>query len=231
MPKLGSVVGLPSYTFDTKTDRYRNLSNGQLVKRADIEELLRGVTESAAERMARLGAACNAGQLSDEAFILALQTEQRHTGAASAAMAAGGWDRMTPADWGSIGHWTREQNVFLLNFYKDLQDPEKEWREDEIEQRAAIYADASFTRYWDKLRRDLGKGARGHWQTTGLESVCPICMALQAKGVVLLSELPLPGDPHLGCMCSLVPEHIAQERAEAVPSTARKPLAIGGTPE
>ena len=224
MPKLGSMAGLPGYAYDERLERYRSLETGRTVPRAQIEELLRGVTEVAQERMARIGAAINEGQLSDEEGILALQNEMRRTGNASASLAAGGWDRMSQADWGHMGAWMRGQNQYLMGFYQELQDPEHEWKEGEIERRAMTYADTCFARFWAKKHTIWGEDALVNWETAKDDRVCVQCSGYEAEGPQPASHFPLPGEAHNGCRCSEVPEHIAQERADAIAAM----LAEGG---
>jgi hypothetical protein len=198
----GEPVGLPGYAWDTRLHNYVNLVTGRMVSRQSIVGLLTDVVDRAGETMSKLAAAAARGEITPRQFYELMQRETKHAYNAAAALGKGGWDRMTPADWGRNGRQLRDEYTRLRNFAADL--AAGKLSEPQARARAALYADSAYRRYWElDQERQIQQGAKEeHWVTVGDERVCPICRELEARGWAALGSLPLPGMPHAGCRCA-----------------------------
>jgi hypothetical protein len=202
MPRVaGTRVGIPEYGWDAKLHNYVNLVSGRMVKRELVNGLLSDVADRSATTMAELARSAVAGDLTARQFYEAMAREVRQAYNASAALGKGGWHQMGPADWGRNGGHLQEEYRRLRDFAQAIEDGTI--TEKQAMARARLYADSAYKRYWEewqKQQADLGMDEES-WQTVGDERVCGACLEIEALGWVPLGELPMPGDPHVGCRC------------------------------
>ena len=206
-PWPGAAVRLPGYAWNKAIGRYRNLSTGRFVSRQDITGLLRDVADGAGERLAALGKAAVRGDLTARQFYELMQREVKCAYNACAAMAAGGWDRLTARDWGRNGYLLKTQYGFLRDFAADI--AVGKLSEAQAIARARLYADSAYSRYWelDRQKQQAAGVTLASWKTMADDRVCPSCLELEKKGPQPLASWPLPGSGvHPGCRCDLVYE-------------------------
>lgn len=208
-PRPLRAAGLPAYAWDARTARYRSLATGRYVARRNIVELLRAVTDSAADRMANVARLAAKGDISPAVFERAMQTELKRAANAAAAMGAGGWDRMTPAHHGRTGAALRVQYQFLRGFVQDIADGKL--AEANAAARAALYAGSAYNRYWVEERRGmLATGKReARWVDRRDSRECEDCARLGGLGWMPIESLPTtPGAGATACLghcrCSLI---------------------------
>ena len=208
-PRPLASAGLPAYAWDRASLRYRSRETGRYVARRNIVELLRGVTDSAAERMANVARLAARGEISPAVFERAMQTELKHVANAATALANGGWDRLTPAHHGRTGAALRVQYQFLRGFVADIQAGAL--TEANAAARAQLYAGAAYNRYWVEERRGmLATGRReARWVDRRDRRECEDCARLGRLGWLPLEQMPTtPGAGATACLghcrCSLI---------------------------
>ena len=205
-PQPGAAVRLPGYSYDPRTHAYRNLSTGRLVARQAITDLLRDVADGAGNRLAALGRSAVRGDLPPRQFYELMQREVKYAYNAAAALAAGGWDRLTAREWGGNGIRLRAQYAYLRDFAADI--AAGKLTEAQAAARASTYGDSAYSRYWelDRQKQETAGVTMARFKTVGDERVCLACLELEGLGWVAISRLPNPGQVHPGCRCDLVYE-------------------------
>ena len=205
-PQPGAAVRLPGYSYDPRTHAYRNLSTGRLVARQAITDLLRDVADGAGNRLAALGRSAVRGDLTPRQFYELMQREVKYAYNACAALAAGGWDRLTAREWGGNGIRLRAQYAYLRDFAADI--AAGKLTEAQAAARASTYGDSAYSRYWelDRQKQETAGVTMARWQTAGDDKVCVECQALERQGARPIRVWPLPGQVHPGCRCDLVYE-------------------------
>jgi hypothetical protein len=117
MPKPSSL--LPGYTWEPDTARYRG-ADGRFVARTRITDLLGDAITQNERAMLRTVTAYHEGGLDARAWIadqtLALKREYLQ----NAALAAGGWDRLTARDYGRIGGKLRAEYARIANLGEQI---------------------------------------------------------------------------------------------------------------
>lgn len=197
----GSRLGLPGYAWDKRLNRYVDLESGKMIARAKIQALLTEVTQDSANTVGRLAESVIKGELTPRQFYEAAQITLKHLHNANAALAVGGWDRMTPSDWGRNGGILRSEYRHLAEFTRQISAGELS--EKQIVARAKTYVDSAFSRYW-KLDREMQKRngkKQERLRTVGDELVCEICIATEKSGWQPIGTVALP--QHIGCRCGL----------------------------
>lgn len=199
----GSPVGLPWYAWSPKLHNYIDLKTRRMVARQAVNNLLRSVADGSGERLAKLAKAATEGVLTPRQFYELAQREIKHSFNACAALAKGGWERMTPADWGMNGWQLRGQYAHLRQFAVDI--AAKIPTLPQVLARARSYADAAFGRFWE-VKRGMER-LRGRQEerirTAGDDRVCEECQGLEAQGWQPIGTLPLAGRVHVGCRCDM----------------------------
>jgi len=182
------------------------LATGRFLSREAITDLLRDVADGAGNRLAALGRSAVRGDLPPRQFYELMQREVKYAYNAAAALAAGGWDRLTQGNWGRNGFLLKTQYGYLRDFAADI--AAGKLTEAQAAARASTYGDSAYSRYWelDRQKQETAGVTMARWQTAGDDKVCVECQALERQGVVLLSRLPNPGTVHPGCRCDLVYE-------------------------
>ena len=205
-PQPGAAVRLPGYSYDPRTHAYRNLATGRFLSREAITDLLRDVADGAGNRLAALGRSAVRGEITPRKFYELMQREVKYAYNAAAALAAGGWDRLTQGNWGRNGFLLKTQYGYLRDFAADI--AAGKLTEAQAAARASTYGDSAYSRYWelDRQKQETAGVTMARWQTAGDDKVCVECQALERQGFVPLARLPNPGTVHPGCRCDLVYE-------------------------
>jgi hypothetical protein len=215
MPNTGSLRGsLPGFAFDTRMagGRYRHVLPdgrlGRLVARDEIVGLLRTVSDASGERFAQLARSAVEGRISSAEFFRTTQSELRALYNSTSALAAGGWNRMTPQLHGAngriLGLGTREYPVgeytSLRNFAQDIADGKL--TPAQAEARARLYAGKAYSRFWSVETQRLADAGytEERWVDTKLPNECGDCPELAARGWVPIGTLPDPGDGTTACL-------------------------------
>ena len=208
----GRIKVLPEFAWDARAGRYRDLSTGRFVGRNVIIDLLRAVVDTSATRLEQLAAMAARGEIPAGLFQQAAMLELKNLHLASAALGAGGWDRLTQADFGRVGGILRGEYVYLARFARDLE--KKDLTEAQAMARARLYAGKGYAQYYkaEMVRKQRAAERKGkvlmvRWHTLGDNRVCADCARYGAMGWQPVGTFPVPGDGSTACLgncrCSL----------------------------
>ena len=113
---------LPGYSWNPASQRYRSSATGRFVARRDILGLLDGQVNSANARLGDLTTALHEGRIAPGPWTDQMQSELRRLHSQNRALAAGGWDRMTPRDWGAVGGRLRDDYARVQRLATEIQN-------------------------------------------------------------------------------------------------------------
>lgn len=197
----GAAVGLPRFAYDPRARgaKYVDLTTGRYVANSQIQDLLRGYTQSAESRLELYAMQYANGNLTGRQFYDLMTREVKVTTNANTALARGGWGQVTQSDWGRNGFLMRQEYERIRQL---VADKEAGLITDaQLQQRARLYANSAYGRYWEiETERQAAAGVTGERvRTVGDDRVCPECLAAEAAGVLPLGTWTLPLHP--ACRC------------------------------
>lgn len=178
---------IPPYRWNPRLARYQD-GRGRIVPRADIQGALNYALGNAERRILALGERFRAGELSLQAWRDQTMQLVKETHLYSAAAARGGWDRMTPADYGRVGARLRFQYDRLNRFADQIAD-ETQRLDGRFVNRVRMYAKAARRAYVDAdhaVQRELGMTERRNLLNPG--DSCETCVAMRDLGWVSLED-------------------------------------------
>lgn len=91
--------------------------------------------------------ALSSGSADVTEWMSAVRTELKNAYLQLAALGKGGWDQMTPADWGRVGGDLADQFAYLQRFADEI--AVGNLTEGQITTRLGMYAEATKEAYWD----------------------------------------------------------------------------------
>lgn len=205
---------LPGYTYDPRTRRYRSLATGRLVSRnAIMDQLGRAVMEGR-DTASRLVTAFHEGKLSASAWQEQMRTALRRMHSQHAALAVGGWDRMTPRDWGRIGAALRADYARIQRLAESVQSGEVTLAQ--ALQRVDGYVGNARAQYYraerDRLRPSSVDNSIISRRILGASEHCPDCLDYYARGWQPVGSLPVPTEnSQCGtyCQCDVIHREVA----------------------
>lgn len=195
---------LASYTYDPAIARYRSAS-GRPVDPATIrfavEAVIAGAQADIRSHCERLAG----GALDIPTWQQSMATTIRALHTATAAAGKGGWDQMTPADWGRVGALTKRQYGWLAGFAVEVQAGHM--TAGQLTTRALMYGDAALLTYEQSARMaaDAAPGLTEESNRLGPADHCDDCLAATAAGWVPIGTLTAPGSRQCRtrCKCSI----------------------------
>ncbi|HEY7195529.1 MAG TPA: hypothetical protein VH439_17430 [Gemmatimonadales bacterium] len=155
-------------------------------------------------RMTALGDQLRAGEITGAAWALEMRALIKDVHLYSAAAAKGGWDALTPADFGRIGQLVKAQYQYLNRFAGQIADGLV--LDGHFRQRVILYAEAGRGTYYtftQDVMRD--RGMTEEMNVLHPADHCVGCLAETARGWVPLGELvPVGARECLGrCKCTI----------------------------
>lgn len=111
---------LPGYIWHKDLNRYRDMSSGRFVSRQSINEILTAQTSEAEARLGAIATAYYEGRISPASFAEQLRTETRRNALQNMALAKGGFDQLTQADYGRAGQALRGQYAQIVGTAIDV---------------------------------------------------------------------------------------------------------------
>jgi hypothetical protein len=208
---------LQGYEWDAGVNRYRSDETGRFVARQRITELLE---RSTAERETRLRSGVQAmldGRISENTWYVRTANMLSRDHLQHAALAAGGWDRLTPADRAGIAQRLSEQFTYLRDLGKEVtagtvSDAQALARMD-------MYVGDSRAEFYEIERAHLPAAPEGE-TTIEIRDLgepyrhCPECLAYHSRGWQYAGDLPLPTE-----QCSCQGNCRCELRRQAVPTS------------
>lgn len=194
---------------------YRSIETGKIVSRAVVADGLEAMMDASAVNMNALTQSLIDGQISLASWQSGMMTEIKNAHVASAALANGGWQNMTQADWGATGQLIREQYDFLRNYAKEIADGTQAL-DGRALVRSDLYADAANGTYWeidkrshlqdgfDEGRRVLEPGA----------DHCEDCEEYASEGWMPIDDIPEIGNSQCTTRCRCEIEYRRSDEAE-----------------
>lgn len=119
--------------------------NGRFASRGEVRATLDATLRNHGRDLSRMTVSLREGRLSLAAWQVAMRDEIKAVHLYAAAAARGGWDRLTPADYGHVGREVRRQYDFLNDFAQDIARGLSV--DGRAASRAAMYAEAARTTY------------------------------------------------------------------------------------
>lgn len=205
---------LTGYTWDRGNSRYRDQSTGRYVSRDNIVKLLDDSVKSAEQRMNALGQAYQDGKIAPATYTVAMRDEVRRQHLQQAALARGGFDKLTQADYGRAGQALRQLYPKIAGTSADVAAGEVSAAQ--LKQRHAAYAGSARAIYHRIEREEAGPSG----DTKVMIEIrilhpdaqhCEDCVTYQGMGWQIAGSLPVPGeDSKCGhhCRCKIVRKEV-----------------------
>lgn len=206
MPDTSTLYEIDRYVFDRRTGRYHGPLPGYgMVANERIMGLIQERIEYHQAQMNTLTQALTDGRLTlaqwERAF--ALQLKDLHL--QEAALARGGWQNMTQADFGRVGRLLRDQYGFLHDFAQDIATGE--YSSEKTLWRAGLYASSGREAYWRAAETTARAGQMTMERriAVGDKGTCHTCDHWASEGWRPLGTLPAPGgsscEGYSNCRC------------------------------
>lgn len=177
------------YTFDPKSDRWRNDSTGKYVSRDRALAFVEQSIGAGKESVARLAQAQADGDLSARQWLTAMREEIKGETIRQYMLGKGGRGSMEAADWGRVGGLLSEQYKYLDNFYDQVAAGEVSAAE--MARRAQMYIGSAREAYerghFEAMR---SRRSQVKWNLGQTEQHCSGCTDLAAQDWMELEELP-----------------------------------------
>jgi hypothetical protein len=139
--------------------------------------------------------------LEDWQYSMAVELRRIHC--QMAALGRGGWEQMTPSDWGRVGNRLRDEYKFLMGFADQI--ARGELSEAQILARLTLYENGVWSSYW-KGQEDAHDEAGFTEERRVLQPAehCGDCIGYAEQGWQPLGSLPAPGENSIcgnNCRC------------------------------
>lgn len=191
------------FTFDSRVARYRDTASGRFVPRSrgenSILRLLERHVSSAEQRMGDIVQGIAAGEIAPGMGQVMLRDEMRRLSLSNSALAKGGWDRMTPADYGRAGRQLRDTYARVTNLVTGVRDGNVSVAQamNRIQGYAGEARQLFFINEREALR-STGQRMEAR-RTLNPAEHCVDCLALAALGWQPMEDVPIPGDGSTQC--------------------------------
>ena len=230
MPKPRVMRLLQGYYFDKRNHNYIRAPTGRFVARGRIIELLE---KSVAGRERRLFEGIRRlvdGTRSPQVFLSHAKVMLKRQYLQEAALAAGGWDQLTPADFGRVGGKLRAQYRRLSEMTAGVRDGEVS--EAQALNRMQMYMGNARAEYFEVERERLPPVPQGQTRIERRrlgakdKGNCDDCLRYDDMGWQPEGALPVPAQASLcngNCRCDLRRMIVDAERATAAMGTKGRP--------
>lgn len=217
---------LPGYRWDSRSHRYVNVATGRFVARQAILDLLDAEIGQRERELGRLAQALMEGRLSAAAWVHAVQTELRRAHLQAAALGAGGWDRLTPADYGRVGGYLAADYRRLVEFARAIEAGEL--TPAQVLSRMRMYLGNARRNFWHGQERAAQPGRVVLLRRVlGAAEHCDDCVGYAALGWQRADsgQIPPPGEGSVcltNCRCSRLRREVAADEVEGWMGTRRE---------
>jgi len=221
---------LQGYYWDKRNHNYVRAASGRFVARSRILELLE---KSVAGRERRLYEGVQRlvdGRRSPQVFLSHAKLMLKRQYLQEAALAAGGWDRLTPADFGRVGGKLQAQYRRMAEMTRGIRDGEVS--EAQALSRMHMYMGNARAEFFEVERELLPPVPPGKMRierrTLGASKggPCVDCQAFANMGWQPAGVLPIPTQGSVcngNCHCTLHRVEVDTARAQAVIGTRGRP--------
>ena len=152
------------------TGRYRDTRTGRFVSPAIVRVELDQYLAKATDPVGALAEQLREGQININDWHTAMRREIKNTHLNAAANAVGGFDNMTPADYGRAGQIIRTQYSYLRNFADEIVSGEQKL-DGTLSRRAKMYVDAGRETYYKTKHAKISEVEQASGQRAVIGSV------------------------------------------------------------
>lgn len=192
---------LPGYAWDTRLNRYRDAATGRLVGRNTVVALLEQRVDAAATRLGDLAKAFQAGSVAPAVWAVQMREEMRRAHLQNIALAKGGWDRLTQADYGRVGAAVKQLYPKIAGTAADVQAGTVTLPQ--LQTRLNDYLGSARRLYYQAEREGLpavpGELTLERRTLAAGAQHCGDCIDYAGRGWQPLGTLPVPGQ---ACQCA-----------------------------
>lgn len=185
---------LSGYTWDRSARRYRSQATGRYVARNTVVGLLESHVNGGDQRIEALTTAFYEGRIAPSVFAEQMRTQLKRLHLQNAALGAGGWDRLTPADYGRVGQRLRTDYARITRLANDVQSGSVSLPQ--ALNRTSGYVGNSRIAFWETDRAaqvaEPGMVIIERRVISARES-CRDCLNYYAMGWQPVGVLPVPG--------------------------------------
>lgn len=191
---------LPGYTYSLSAQRYRSMQSGRFVARSRITELMEAQIVAAERRMQALSTAFHEGQLMPSVWVVAMRNELRRVMLQQMALAKGGFDQLSQADYITAERELAQQYAKLTGTAQDVASATLSLPQ--LLNRARGYAGGARIAH-NRLRRDMAEDD-AEWVRIARRVLdpqaehCDDCMIYYQLGWQRAKDLIVPGER---CQC------------------------------
>ena len=194
---------LPGYRWNARLGRYISQTTGRFVGRQAIVSLLDSHVGGSEARLARLVTTYSEGNVSPSVFAEQMRSELKRIHLQARALGAGGWDRLTQSDYGSIGGKLRSDYQRIERLAQDIANGDASLAQ--ALNRAQGYVGNARVGYWD-AQRERAQPQPGNVilerRVLGAAEHCDSCIEYYGRGWQAQGVLPSPGtDSECGTHC------------------------------
>lgn len=199
---------LPGYTWDTRSSRFRAEATGRYVARRRILELVDAQVNHSTARLHELTEAFYERRIGASVWVEQMRTELRRQHLAQAALGAGGWERLTPTDFGRIGRSLRDDYARIAGTAQDIL--EGKITLPQALSRVNGYVGSARTQFFAAERDRIRPSSTGvmviERRHMGNAIHCSDCINYYDLGWQPVGTLPLPGEDSVcrdQCRCGI----------------------------
>lgn len=207
---------MADYVWDASVRRFRYADTQRFVARSTTLNISERSRANAQESLRQLGRQLAEGSVSAREFHQQASTLIRQIHVHSAALGAGGTDRVSPETWNRIGQNVRDQigvtatrdgNTYGL--IKVLNDWEAgDMSAAQLQSRLGMYGDSGKVSYFlAEMERQITLAKTHGYRQLGQAENCPDCVDLASLPPMPLNDLTMPTQGcrcRTNCKCSIV---------------------------
>ena len=199
---MTAYADLPDYVWDDKVRAYRYVDTGEIVSDEQMQDLLDDLYDEAADEMAGLARDAVEKKMTAVLFLLAAAFLLKQLYNVFAALAVGGWARMTADDWLRNGVLLSSEYQYLAGMAQDVQAGNL--TAVQADARIRLYMGRAYARYWELLVRErmtLDTYTLYRWMDVRDEKECADCPQYADQGWVRVGTLgTVPGAGATECL-------------------------------
>lgn len=200
MPNPRILPTVPEYRFDPRlgsTGRYVNSATGKIVGRATVQAAMEARIDAGKANLDKISRSLANGEISLAEWQTRVRDELKLLHTMAGAASRGGWDRMSPADWGRIGNISKGQYRKLQNFAVEIAEGKEKLLNlagqpnGRFLQRTRMYANAAYGTMEEMNRRGAAdRGMVEERRVREAENSCDDCIRYTAMGWQPIGTLP-----------------------------------------
>jgi hypothetical protein len=186
---------MPSYRWEPGagvTGRYRDLRTGRFLPPATVRRELDAYLANSGDAVKALAEQLRGGQINLADWQTAMRQQIKMTQLNAQAAAVGGYNNMTPADYGRVGQRVRQQYGFLQEFARQIETGEQRL-DGTLARRAELYIKTGRATYYDGVSPAAVEAGATHIRSRlNPADHCEECVFFDGKWFALGSELWVP---------------------------------------